>query len=50
MKFKNIIFVTICLINGIFSQDSLNQNDIPAYREKIDTTAFTAIQIDSLLY
>ena len=50
MKFKNIIFVIIYLVNGIYSQDSLNQNDTPVYTENIDTTAFTAIQIDSLLY
>ena len=50
MKFKNIIFVTTFLLDAIFSQDSLNQTDIPVYTENIDTTVFTAIQIDSLLY
>jgi len=50
MKLKNIILVTVFLANSIFSQDSLNQNDAPIYTENIDTSAFTAIQIDSLLY
>ena len=50
MKLKNIIFVTVFLVDSIFSQDFLNQKDVPIYTENIDTSAFTAIQIDSLLY
>ena len=40
----------VFLINFIFSQDSLKKNDVLIYTENIDTSAFTAIQIDSLLY
>ena len=45
-----IFFSFLVFLETIHSQDSTNQSDLNIYTENIDTTTFSSIEIDSLLY
>ena len=45
-----IFFSFLVFLETIHSQDSTNQPDLNIYTENIDTTTFSSIEIDSLLY
>ena len=45
-----IFFSFLVFLETIHSQDSTNQSDLNIYIENIDTTTFSSIEIDSLLY